>query len=338
MWKHLKVEDATKSRLQAERGEHEGEEKYADYLHARKCLVENILEEIKAIEPSFTDHGPRHVINVLENIERLLGDKVSAISGTELYCLILATLFHDAGNVLGRENHQRNISKIYDFVRKDARRYQREKIVILQIVAAHCGLAADGSSDTLKSLGTTQLDGKPVNSRHIAAVLRFADELAEGPQRTSGFRQQEGYSIDSRIYHDYASMVEVCIDLAGGRIALDYNLNVSLQDGELAEVETLKQMIQYIFKRILKLDQERKYTKHYCPFLAPFQEVSAVLNFWLNGTLLDIGLKPLNLSDLVVPGDAQKQINDYDQSYVVDSLIAKLRSELLSKPASTATP
>ena len=45
----------------------------------------------------------------------------------------------------------------------------------------------------LKELAETeQLEGRPVRLRELAAVLRFADELAEGPQRTSEFMQAEG--------------------------------------------------------------------------------------------------------------------------------------------------
>jgi diphthamide synthase subunit DPH2 len=97
MWQTQDLETITKERLVKERGQSEGEEKYALYLAARKKLLEDVLEEIKATQPGLTDHGPRHVANVLQNAHQLLGDKVEALSATELYCLILSILFHDVG-------------------------------------------------------------------------------------------------------------------------------------------------------------------------------------------------------------------------------------------------
>jgi hypothetical protein len=334
MWETLKIEEATKHSLIQERGQAEGEEKYALYLAARKSLVEEILEEIKAVEPTLTDHGPKHVANVLKNINLIIGNDISKLSGTELYCLTLATLFHDTGNLGGRHDHQHKISSIYDFVRKDGERFKQEKMIVLQVVAAHCGTAPDNSKDTLRFVDSTQLDGKPVNLRYIAAILRLADELAEGPQRTSLFMQQFGYPADSRIYHDYANMTDVCVDAGNNRIALTYNVEVRIKEGELLPDEDhLKQTIDFIYRRILKLDQERKYAKHYCALLNSLKEVSVFLCFWHLGEPIDLGLRPLILTDLTVPGDAHKQIQEYDKSYSIENLIVTIRDSL-----STAKP
>jgi hypothetical protein len=76
----------------------------------------------------------------------------------------------------------------------------------------------------------------------------------------------------------------------------------------------------------VKLDQERRYNKHYCSWLSNFKRTSATFNFWWKSELLELGIEPLELSDLVVPGDEQKQVveidNDYAESNIV-SLIMK---------------
>jgi hypothetical protein len=328
MWQTQKIEIATKSALNTERGDAQGEEKFAFYLNARKLLLEEVIEEIKSVEPSLTDHGPRHIANVLENIERVLGDDIAKLSGTELYCLILAALFHDAGNIKGRDDHQNKISKIYDFIRKDGERFKQEKLILLQVVGAHSGKAADRTKDTLKFLETAHLDARPVNLRHIAAILRFADELAEGPQRTSRFMQEGGYDKASEIYHEYANITEVCIDRGSKRIALTYNINVNTkEDGSIADEHKFKELVEFVYKRILKLDQERKYAKHYCSLLESFKKVSVVINFWAKNEIIYLGLEPLVLTDLVVPGDACKNLPEYDQSYAVENLIANWRAK-----------
>jgi len=197
MWETQELETITKARLVVERGQCGGEEKFALYLTARKKLLEDVLEEIRATQPELTDHGPRHIANVLQNAHQLLGDEVDALSATELYCLILSILFHDVGNIHGRDGHQMSIASVYQHVREALPPhdpYRQEKLNLFAIVGAHCGQAPDKSNDTLRSLEPSHLDGRPVNIRHLAAILRFADELAEGPQRTSLFMQKiHGY-------------------------------------------------------------------------------------------------------------------------------------------------
>lgn len=333
MWQTQELETITKERLITERGQAEGEEKYALYLTARKKLLEDVLEEIKTTQPGLTDHGPRHIINVMRNAHQLLGDQVERLSATELYCLILSILFHDAGNILGREGHQLNIGTIYDHVRPAMLPdypFRQEKLNLFNIVGAHCGEAADKSNDTLQFLEPSHLDGRPVNLRQIAAILRLADELAEGIQRTSLFMQKiHGYPANSKIYHDYASITEVAIDRGGQRIAITYHPTVEVgQDGLLREEQGLREMLQFIYKRLQKLDEERKYNKHYCALLEPFKQVSAVFEFWIGGLPRVFGLRPLILTDLIVPGDKQKEIPAYDPSYSIDSLIGRIRDAL----------
>lgn len=266
MWQTQELETITQKRLIEERGQAEGEEKFALYLTARKKLLEDVLEEIKIAEPKLTDHGPKHIANVLQNAQRLLGDDVKLLSGTELYCLILSILFHDVGNVLGRDGHQLNIGKVYDHVRQPDASHRQEQLILLQIVAAHCGEGADKTNDTLKFLEPSHLDGRSVNLRQIAAILRFADELAEGPQRTSLFlAKMHGYSTDSQTYHRYAAITQIHIDKGAGRIALTYHPPVTTsQNGFLENEADLRELLQFTYKRIQKLDQERKYTTPPC--------------------------------------------------------------------------
>jgi hypothetical protein len=338
MWQTQKIETVLQSRLIQERGEAEGQEKYALYLDARRQLLEQVLEEIRTIEPALTDHGPRHIANVLKNAELLIGDEISKLQATELYCLVLSILFHDVGNIAGREDHQHKIGAIYDFIRPRVESHRPEKLIVLQVVRAHCGKAGDDSRDTLKFLEPTHLDGRPVNLRPIAAILRFADELAEGPQRTSLFMQSVGYPAESQIYHEYAKVTEVCINRIGQRIALTYSLTATLKDdGSLANESELKTLLEYIYKRILKLDQERKYARHYCPLLDAFKEVSVVLTLWVNSEPINLGLKPLILTDLVVPGDTHKNISEYDKAYSVNNLLETVRKSLLKSTKATSS-
>ena len=167
------------------------------YENAKSKLQQEIYDNIRGSEPSLTDHGTTHISNVQENAVLLLSDsgdgEIKELTGIEMYCLGMIILFHDAGNVYGRDNHHNKIANIFDSIRGTMASVRHEKTLIVKAVRAHTGTSQDGSHDTLKELTDNEhLEGLQVRLRELAAVLRFADELAEGPQRTSEFMQKQG--------------------------------------------------------------------------------------------------------------------------------------------------
>ena len=86
-------------------------------------------------------------------------------------------------------------------------RHPEEKEIIIRAAGAHCGEASDGTKDTLKELKSeVYFEQGKVRLREIATILRFADEMAEGPQRTSEFmRRTHRYAEKSQEFHDYAA-------------------------------------------------------------------------------------------------------------------------------------
>lgn len=325
-WNTREIEEFTRKRLITELQRGPGEEWYGLYTTARKCLVEEVLPEIKSVLPKLTDHGPSHVENVLDNARKLLGEDIKKLSAMDLYCLILSILFHDVGNVFARKEHQHNVNQVYNYVRK-GKENRREHFVVLRASGAHCGDANDGFKDTLKALDEkTSFVGGAILLRDIAAILRFADELAEGPQRTSMFMQiHHNYPADSYLYHKYASITTVEIDRLGERIALTYDIsfhtNGNNKLGQKEQNEILE-LLKFTHKRIVKLNQERQYAKHYSAFLSPFTKTTVVFNFWANGELLGMALDEVRLTDLVVPDDEPKEFVKYAPSHSPEKVIA----------------
>ena len=167
-----------------------GQKLASTYEQAQSKLQNEVYEDIRGSEPNLTDHGKTHVANVQQNVIRLLSHEgtIENLSGIEMYCLGMFILFHDVGNVFGRENHRQNVARVFDHVRGTNASLRHEKTLVVRASHAHTGLAQDGSNDTLKELAEMEhLEGSPVRLRELAAVLRFADELAEGSQRTSEF-------------------------------------------------------------------------------------------------------------------------------------------------------
>lgn len=327
----LITEDALSQKYSAD-----GKSMFAEYVHERDFIHKNILEEIKLGFPDGSDHGARHVRNVLENCEKLLGiedtiyDKQkSLLRPEELLILITSVLYHDLGNVSGRKEHQKKVEGVYNQVwgSKTENRHQHRDL-IRAITLAHCGKAQDGSTDTLKELSNSMpFRGNPIRSQEIAAILRFADELAEGPQRTSLYRHAiDDYEEDSKLFHAYARATDITIDRQSRRVALTYYINSdpNIATSELAEAE-LESLLNFIFKRIDKVDEERQYNRHYTDIMVPFKETSVTFNFSVNSCRCDIGLPELLLTDLSIPGTPRPTLQKRSPSYSVSSIIEKLK-------------
>lgn len=326
MWSEQPLETLLQSRLKI-LPEPARTDLYPDYRTAARFVTEDITRYIATTEPDLTDHSDGHLVDVMGRASQLIGDNTKYFDPYELYVLSVAILFHDVGNLHGREEHQKKIARIYDALRKREARFHTERTAVLTVAGAHTGSTKDGSKDTLRDVGSLSFQGHSIRSQHLAAVLRLADELAEGPQRTSAYLQNHGmHKPDSRIFHKYASICDYCVDRGAERIAASYNIDIErsatgLQAGYGVSVRDL---LAVAYSRITKLDQERRYCKHYCDLLSAFKEVGASFNFYFEGQKLDLDIPPIVISDLVVPGEPAKAIEEIDPRYAISTLLDAL--------------
>jgi len=87
-------------------------------------------------------------------------------------------------------------------------------------------------------------------------------------------------------------------------------------------------MLTFCYERITKLDLERKYCKFYSRLLLPFKETSAYFKFFYEGRPLDVALDAIVISDIVVPGDVAKTIEERNGSYNIKRLVDALCEEI----------
>lgn len=326
-----RLETHMRNRLRADLDRAKGDEWFSVYGATKPKLVQGIYGEIKGIQPGISDHSEQHINNVLDNACELISDnhKSHGLSGVELYCLGMFILFHDVGNLFGREGHQNKISEVYDWARGADASVRHERTLVLSAASAHTGTAADGSRDTLNDLNPhDHLNGRRVRLQELAAILRFADELAEGPQRTSDFMQAHHlYPAKSQVFHEYASVTNVFIDRGNGRICLTYEIEAAPRQDEsdVARDQRLRDLLSFTYNRIVKLDQERRYACYYSKILAPFKSTSVKMNFCFRSHPLPITLNPIQLEDKVVPGDPAKTIESLDPAYQIDRLLSEMK-------------
>lgn len=317
------------------------------YFAMKEKLYSEVLEWIRSKEPSLTDHSAKHVDNLLNNIYKLIPEEIenagnagSALSGADVYFLAVTALFHDVGNLFGRERHNQTaitlLNEKFDSFFQEANK--REKILIYRAARAHTGKGEDTSADTLKDLEKReQLNGEPIRFQDIAAIVRFADELVEGPQRTSSYALSKGiFDPASSIYHRYASTTHIHIDPKNERISIAYEIEINTDSNHnilKEEEESLRELLNFIHERIYKLDAERKYCSFYCTLLSPIKKIVANFSFHNNGLPIDFKVEPLTLNDLVVPtkhiGDHSKKPHGRDD-LSADIIIEKLKIHLKS--------
>jgi hypothetical protein len=314
----------------------QGDHYFGLYTSARQRILVELAEEIKRTEPNLTDHGPRHIANVMERAGELIGEKAFVHEGGHLtaadaYILCMAILFHDVGNIFDRRGHEKRIGEVWAWVRAGQNAPRMERPLIVRIAGAHTGTTIRGSRDTLAGLEqSSSLDGVQVHEQELAAILRFADELAEGPQRTSSFvRDVLGYSADSEIHHRYADITSVHVDRGNSRIALTYNFDLQSSGVDTEKlISDTEELLQYTYVRVMKLEEERQYARFHSNLLVAFKETRVQINFWIDNRQTLVDLQPLTLSDKRVPGSPQRPIQEHDAAYAVETVCAKLKEEL----------
>ena len=214
-----------------------------------------------------TDHGPEHISTVI----RRIGDLVYVngrfnVRPYEAYLLAVAAHFHDVGNVYGRKKHERRAhSELFGLSDELTGENTIEKRKISDIAQAHGGHAGR-SKDTIGALPYDRA------VRKLAAILRFADELADDRTRTSPTLQKilvehKEARMESEIYHVYADRlreVEVDHDSHGVRLSFEvlpcHLRKQYWKDGKQCY------LIDEIFDRTLKVHREQVYCGK---FMAP---------------------------------------------------------------------
>lgn len=326
-------------------GESEGKALWGGYVNARERAFKKVLPFIVREERELTDHGPEHILDVLNKAMALLGEQVcsgadskTSLNANEMYFLMLAILLHDAGNIFGRKEHNSKLVEAYKYCRGEDSELAKECRLLYPIIKAHCGKSKSGSSDTIKDLPSNEsFKQNFLDSRRVGAILRFADELAEGPQRTSSFISENfGYSNESKTYHDYASVTEIAISRPDERIVISYDIDVCFGGNKIDEAR-LRKLLELCEIRAVKLDLERKYATHYCSLLRPFKRTEISFHFNYSGDPIDLELDLITLTDLILPEtqNAEKlsdRFTHISQDNVVDAINKAIKEVHNEKP------
>jgi hypothetical protein len=275
-----------------------------------------------------TDHGPDHITTVIQRASDLLGEGVAGVyplSPYEIFILLVAIHVHDAGHIKGgRKHHELNTGIFLDKLRVDS----SEQRLIKAVAKAHGGALSNGSKDTITPLYTREFQGFPVNIPFLAAVLRFADELAEDQMRGARYLLDNGViPPSSEIYHAYArSLASVAVDLAGREVRLAFHLSIQdsiktfgkgTKDEHGNEIVVGVSLIDEIYARTYKMYCELLYCMRFFP-----------TELQLKGVSVRVDIIDDELEEFTEPV-GYKMIEQGYPSFTFDSAISMCSAQLM---------
>ncbi len=157
------------------------------------------LEYIKAVFPGFTIHGMGHSLRILEKIERVLSDGLrKELSAPEIFCLIMAAMFHDMGMAKAAEpdkDRQREQHHLYaegpleEFMSQKltlVKEWRRLYNCILFVCKAH-GMERGALYADKNFYDKDMIESSVLRFGLLAVLLRVGDLLDLDENRTSEF-------------------------------------------------------------------------------------------------------------------------------------------------------
>lgn len=216
-----------------------------------------------------TDHGPEHIDTVIRRASSLLAHPANTFpqfSAYEIYILLLAIHFHDVGNIFGREEHETQHARVMRQLENIVGNEMVERQAILRIAQVHGG-RINGNKDTISSLMKKDFVlGYPIRYRALAALLRFADELADDCHRAARYAINLGViPTESEVFHAYAkSLHSVVVDPSNSIIRLCYSFlrtDATRRYGKKGKNNQTDQvyLLDEIYERTIKMHFERMY-------------------------------------------------------------------------------
>lgn len=247
-----------------------------------------------------TRHGKEHVDTVVHRASQLVMDDSSpsrtCLSPYEVYLLLMAIYFHDVGNVYGRNQHETKIVPIIDKLKPLLSDKAVERKWVIRIAEAHGGTLNGMPKDTLASLPPSDLvQGESVRLQALAAVLRFADELADDSSRSAGILKDTGnLPTSSEVYHYYARALH-SVDVRASEYIVDlrYQFNAMDAKRKFGKGSESVYLLDEIYTRTLKMHSEREYCMRFTHGIVRIDTISVRIEVDLDEHALRPAIPPI---------------------------------------------
>ena len=241
-------------------------------------------EEIRSIHqqqwdtcPLFylNNHGSEHIKAVQERTKEILVHSSNLnLNSYELFILLCAIEVHDIGNIYGRIGHEGEIGKIIREIDNDLLD-SVERTTITRIAMTHGGKINDDKDTINHLLKERTLFRHNVRERLLAAILRFADELADDNSRAGKIELELGaVSQSSIIFHRYSESLHTVqiVNRSTVKLCYEFTSEIAVQKFKLGTGE--KYLLDEIYDRTLKMERERRYCMRYMRPYISIEDIS----------------------------------------------------------------
>lgn len=256
---------------------------FTSYLAMREKIAQDYLPAVSSAQPYINDHSRGHLERVLFHIESLLQRNFpqprsvvgaipdgSHITWPDVLILLNSLVWHDVGNIYGRQEHGERVRECLEKV--SGLLYDEHlKDLVVQVAEAHSGEGKIGQSIP-DSCAVGAFLGDDIHPQFLAAILRFADEIDEDYRRAAPHEWDQMLQVPeaSRRYWYFSRAnrsVSVKLrpeprDLAYW-VDIDSHIPRSEFDVQLpAGSDRVPALVEY-FRRLLKIERERRYCSAY---------------------------------------------------------------------------
>lgn len=297
---------------------------------ARKKTIDDLLDEDPCI--FLNKHGKQHTDKVAEKaLEIMKCFRLLNVSYYEVFFLMCAIIIHDVGNILGRAKHEKKAADLLDKECSGVIKDALERRVIARIAGAHGG-TIKGDKDTISILLPKQtVKGCKIRERLLAAVLRFADELADDATRANyPAIENELLRANSEIYHVYSSVlhgvnVEYNNVSDNWFVSLSYNIGRETAGKIFHKGDKETYLLDEIYRRTFKMEQERRYCNR---FFHPYCSIDQIkVEICLRRKTYDSRSITYTLEEKGYPVKPYESIKDVDPLLSTGIEMAKILEE-----------
>lgn len=234
------------------------------------------------------DHGAGHIAMVMARAYMLVKDNVQDLKGYEIFFLLLSIHFHDVGNIYGREAHEEKICNVFEALGNRFPLDSTARRLITNIAMSHGG-NHDGDKDTLAYVQDKEyVDGITIRASILAALLRFADEIADDKNRASSvLAVLDTIPKGNKVFHEYSRSLEPPI-IEADTLFLYYNIRNDLLFNRVSKLESEVFLYDEILSRIQKCLCELDYCKRYSQGFIHVSCLSVRINILDNSELKEI--------------------------------------------------
>lgn len=270
------------------------------------------MHELFAADPVLflNDHGPEHINMVIDRANSIVSNfSTDPLSEFEAFILLCAMQIHDIGNILGRAGHERKLNSIFDEKSTNIIIDTPERRVIKSIAMAHGGKTENGK-DTISLLSAREtIFNETVRTRLLAAILRFADELADDNTRANRPALDLGIlGTNSDIYHKYSRALHTVAikpdeENKDFKVSLVFELEAPALKERYLVGNHEKYLLDEIYDRTQKMELERRYCMKFMYPYINIGRIQVVINIYGAQSQL---IKPISytLEDVSYPNDA----------------------------------